>query len=145
MENYVQKSIVLLLASLLLLSACSTLATPAPGPLIPGLAQTLAAQTLTAQQGGRLAGFSSDPSTPPSAADFPTAEFLPTVTPGPVETPVPQRTPVQNNSLVGSSLQKDDKCTNAAEFIQDVSIPDNTVMRGGERFVKTWQFKNIGT
>lgn len=141
MKNHLQKSIVLSLATLLLLSACSTLATPNPGPLIPGLAQTLAAQTLTAAQGGQLAGFSLDPSQTPAVA-LPTAEIQPTSTPGPIETP---QSPNQNNSLVGSVLQPSEKCTNAAEFIQDISVPDYSVMRSGERFIKTWQFKNIGT
>jgi hypothetical protein len=37
------------------------------------------------------------------------------------------------------------KCINAAEFIKDVTIPDNTLMKCGARFIKTWQFKNTGT
>ncbi len=36
-------------------------------------------------------------------------------------------------------------CTNAAQFVEDVTIPDNTILRGGASFVKTWRFKNTGT
>lgn len=36
-------------------------------------------------------------------------------------------------------------CTNAAAFISDVTIPDNSFLRPNEYFVKTWRVKNIGT
>lgn len=32
-----------------------------------------------------------------------------------------------------------------AEFMDDVTIPDGTIVKTGETFVKTWRFKNIGT
>jgi len=34
---------------------------------------------------------------------------------------------------------------NWASFITDVTIPDDTVMKGGEKFTKTWRLKNIGS
>lgn len=36
-------------------------------------------------------------------------------------------------------------CTDAADFIQDVSIPDGTRFDGGEYFTKTWRLHNRGT
>lgn len=33
----------------------------------------------------------------------------------------------------------------AVAFVGDVSIPDGTVVRPGERFVKTWELRNTGT
>ena len=33
----------------------------------------------------------------------------------------------------------------AAEFMDDVTIPDGTIVKTGETFTKTWRFKNIGT
>ncbi|HKJ37198.1 MAG TPA: NBR1-Ig-like domain-containing protein, partial [Anaerolineales bacterium] len=37
------------------------------------------------------------------------------------------------------------QCTNAAEFISDVSIPDGTNLMTDTDFVKTWRVKNTGT
>jgi hypothetical protein len=144
MENPVRKLIFLLLASVLLLSACSTFAAPTSRPMIPGLAQTLAAQTLTAQQGGWKASSASVSTQPPSAGP-PGESLQPNASPGPAGTPIPTLTPSKDSLLVGSALEASEPCTNAAEFIRDVSIPDNTMMKRGERFIKTWQFKNTGT
>lgn len=36
-------------------------------------------------------------------------------------------------------------CTNQAEFIEDVTIPDGSKVSPGERFVKTWRLRNTGT
>jgi uncharacterized protein YkwD len=36
-------------------------------------------------------------------------------------------------------------CTNSAVLLRDVTIPDNTQMRAGETFTKTWEFLNNGT
>jgi len=36
-------------------------------------------------------------------------------------------------------------CTDDAVLLQDVTIPDGTVVKGGETFVKTWRLKNMGT
>jgi hypothetical protein len=144
MGKHFHRLTLVLLASLLTLSACSALATPVAQPLIPGLAQTLAAQTLTAQQGGWQAS-GAPISTQPPPAELPGEPIQPTSTPSPAETPIPLLTPQADSRLTGSSLQPSEPCTNAAEFIRDVSIPDNTMMKRGERFIKTWQFKNTGT
>lgn len=36
-------------------------------------------------------------------------------------------------------------CTNAASFVADVTVPDNTPMAPGASFVKTWRLRNAGT
>lgn len=36
-------------------------------------------------------------------------------------------------------------CTNAASFIADVTVPDNSQVMAGTTFVKTWRIKNNGT
>ena len=36
-------------------------------------------------------------------------------------------------------------CTNLAQFVTDVTVPDNTILRGGASFTKTWRVKNTGT
>jgi hypothetical protein len=36
-------------------------------------------------------------------------------------------------------------CTNAADFVTDVTVPDNSQVVAGTTFVKTWRIKNSGT
>ena len=36
-------------------------------------------------------------------------------------------------------------CKESAVLLQDVTVPDNTQMKAGEKFSKTWQFQNTGT
>lgn len=36
-------------------------------------------------------------------------------------------------------------CENDLEFLEDITIPDNTVVAAGEEIVKTWLVKNSGT
>jgi hypothetical protein len=36
-------------------------------------------------------------------------------------------------------------CTNLAEFVTDVSIPDNAALQAGTEFRKTWRIRNAGT
>src|SRR5690606_15189824 len=36
-------------------------------------------------------------------------------------------------------------CTDLATFVQDVTIPDGTVVRPGQAFTKTWRLRNDGT
>ena len=37
------------------------------------------------------------------------------------------------------------KCVNSAEFIEDITVPDGTVMSPGEHFRKVWRLRNTGT
>ena len=39
----------------------------------------------------------------------------------------------------------DGECDNRSAFVTDVTVPDNTEMSPGERFVKTWRVRNSGT
>jgi len=41
--------------------------------------------------------------------------------------------------------QEESGCSNQAEFIEDITIRDNTQMDLGDGFVKTWRLRNIGT
>jgi uncharacterized protein YkwD len=36
-------------------------------------------------------------------------------------------------------------CTDSAVLLRDVTVADNTKMKAGETFIKTWEFKNNGT
>ncbi len=67
----------------------------------------------------------------PTATPFPEE---PTVPPTPVPSPVPspQATPTT-------------PCVPDAEWVADVTVPDNTVFAPGTAFVKTWRIRNSGT
>lgn len=70
---------------------------------------------------------------------FPTATKTPTLqveTPTPLATISPGFTP---------SPSPTPRCIDKAGFVTDVSIPDNAPFSPGEKFVKTWRFKNNGT
>jgi Ig-like domain from next to BRCA1 gene len=140
MHNSLHKLKPFLLISFLFLGACSALSYDTPGPLIPGLAQTLAAETMAAQQQFQL-NTKSEAQLPDHPDALPTYEYAPTSTPAATGTPVPMLTPFQSNPQAGLA----EKCLNAAVFIQDVTVPDNEIMKKGQRFVKTWQFKNSGS
>jgi hypothetical protein len=36
-------------------------------------------------------------------------------------------------------------CQDGAVLLRDVTIPDETVLKTGEKFTKTWEFQNMGT
>lgn len=121
-----------------ILSACGETAAAPAAPPIPGLASTLAAQTLTARDLSHR-----DTPTPQPIPDqgllafevLPAGEdLLPTPTPA-----APKSVePVYNRS-------EEALCTNLAEFVEDVTIPDYTRLKGGQSFVKTWKFRNLGS
>ena len=69
---------------------------------------------------------------------------LPTVTPS--LTPQPA-TPTQTLSAATSTttLTPAPAGSDRVEFVADVTVPDGTNFRPGERFTKTWRVKNAGT
>ena len=58
----------------------------------------------------------------------------PSATITPTETPTPAPTPTDQGD-----------CINRAEFVSDVTVPDNTNFNPGEKFVKTWRISNTGS
>jgi hypothetical protein len=108
-----------------ILAACAPAAAPDPG--LPrratGLAQT-AAVVLTAA----AVPPATDTPVPPTRTPTPeptvtSTEFVPSPTPTPSPTP----------------------CTNGAQFILDLSVPDGTHLAPGTPFIKTWRLLNSGT
>ena len=115
------------IAIILAILACN-IPSSNPNQQDPGAIMTAAALTVQAQL---PVSIPSVPVTAPSAIP-PTVAFtsipLPTV---PIPTLPPPATPTSN-------------CDNA-QFITDVSYPDNTVVPSGATFTKTWRLKNIGS
>lgn len=107
----------ILLLVAVLAAGCAS-ATPTPAPTIPVLVATA---TMT-----------------------PAAEIMPTDTPAPTLTWTPEptstETPIPPTPTVTPTV-----CPLDADFVEDVTIPDDTPLRVGATFTKTWLVKNIGT
>jgi uncharacterized protein YkwD len=71
---------------------------------------------------------------PPTKAGLAQATSLPS----PETTAEPSLTPVT------TSIPLLD-CKDAAVLLRDVTIPDNTQVKAGEKLIKTWEFQNTGT
>jgi hypothetical protein len=127
--------LILLLLAGMLLPACKIPARETPASANDlGAVFTAAAHTATA----KVTEAARPTQTPiPLPTDTPDSLF--TATPRPPETPfLPVigvgGTPVQ---LTGAGADK-------AEFVNDVSVPDGTVMQPKQKFTKTWLLKNAG-
>ena len=68
----------------------------------------------------------------------------PEVSPLPVASATPgTTTPTTLGPLSSATVEAD--CTWHAAFVEDVTIPDDTVVEAGSAFVKTWRIRNSGT
>lgn len=75
-----------------------------------------------------------------------TAASLPTNTPTQTPTLTPTATLTPSTTLSATAIQylPTSSCY-ALTFIKDVTIPDNTELKPGEEFTKTWRVKNSGS
>ncbi|MGE5072412.1 MAG: NBR1-Ig-like domain-containing protein [Anaerolineae bacterium] len=124
------------LAAVLALSACGP-AKPEPTPTMSVDAiYTAAFQTLSAQQATQMA------LTPPTP--LPTQTPLPTVA---VPTSATSSTgvPVSGSTTAASTNAGGAQACDNSVFVNDVTVPDGTVMNPGQTFVKTWTLMNSGT
>lgn len=79
-----------------------------------------------------------------------TAQAAPSATLSAGQTPLPTALPTvvvvkPSPSPAATSTQGAQGCNDGAEFVADVTIPDNTVLQPGAAFLKTWRLKNSGT
>jgi hypothetical protein len=120
------------LIALILSSLACILQSNAPSTLSPQQVDTLAAQTLAYLQyqtyvaaGTQMSPPAADTAAPPPAVEN-TATFtmLPTAMPSVTPTPIP---------------------CNWAQFISDVTYPDDSELGPSDSFTKTWRLKNIGS
>ncbi len=122
---------ILLVGAAISLSAC-TLGTPAATPTrVVDAIYTAAFQTLTVQR------LTQQAVTPPTPAA--TATLFPTLPPPATLPSVPFAT-----STTSSSSGTGGSCNNSV-FVNDVTIPDGTVLPPSKNFVKTWTLMNNGT
>ena len=149
------------IVSVMVLLVISTTACDAiigePIAQIPGLAETFVAETLIAQtQFATVLPSTRTPAPSPtieiqreiteiasplaSQADSLEIVSIRTSTPLPSLTPDPSTAVYVDDS---TPLDPDAPC-NAAQYIRDVTIPDNTVVNPKEKFTKVWAIRNVG-
>ena len=139
-----RSSLWLTLIFLIILSACSASGEVDLNTPVPGAIDTLAAETMTARS--TLAALLHTPTSPHPTNTIPiTVENIPaTSTTGPTRTPVPSLTPLPSATQPLIGPDGEEIPCNAAQFVADVTVPDDTVVRPGETFTKTWRIKNVG-
>ena len=116
----------------LLLSACGSRDADATPTFSVEFAQTLAVATFSAGQ-------------TQTAIAIPTNTSTPTFTPSPSPT-ITLAVTNTSGAPIGSGvvIQPTSSCYSMA-FVSDVTIPDNTNMKPGQTFTKTWRVRNNGT
>jgi hypothetical protein len=127
--------LIYLLLSILVLSSCTPAAAPSP---IPPTADTNAiatviAQTVEAQNLQKIVQQQPTNTNTPIAAPSETPE--PTATITATALPVMTPTPVVLLNI---------PCNKAA-FVNDITVPDGSVIASGASFIKTWRLMNMGT
>jgi hypothetical protein len=141
----------LLLSFILILSACGTFSAPEVLPPIQGLSSTLAIQTMVANPDLIFLVYTATPTisnnTPTQNSPESTLPSNPNIsnTPLPSITQIPSLTPIA--TLSGSSRfnTTSGECVNAAEFVEDVTIPDDSLIKPSKKFIKIWKLRNIGS
>jgi len=72
-----------------------------------------------------------------------------TIAPPPVEATKTPESPVieptKEPTVTNKPVVVPTSSCDAAQFINDITIPDGTVFTGGATFTKTWRLKNVGT
>jgi hypothetical protein len=130
----------LFLCLTLLTGGCNMPANAEPTQGGPNVVFTAAAQTVEAQltQNALLVENTPVPATP---IPLPTSTGAANLTPTSTITPIPLP---QTTSQPGGTVSPTPGCE-AAKFVADVTVPDGTVYKPGETFIKTWRLKNIGS
>jgi hypothetical protein len=158
-----RQAVFLLLASTLVLTACNMGATPAPtvdvnaintaavatamGQLSAQFTQTaLAAPSATAIPTNTAVSLSTLTTPVGGSPVATTSGVLPTVSfnSTPVGSPVAGFTPLASPAPAGPTASLGDSCNNSV-YEGDVTIPDNSILKPGEDFIKTWAVRNTGT
>jgi hypothetical protein len=141
----VKKNYLTLVALTIALSACSnTMTMSSTDQIISGI-YTASLPTLDAQMQMPV---STSTSLPVFTATSISTLVPPTAAPiliPPTNAPVPvysQRSNFSQNS--SASTEVDSSVCNKSAYIDDITIPDGTILAPDEAFVKTWELKNTG-
>lgn len=147
-----------LLATGLILAGCNIGATPAPTIDVNAINTSIVGTTvaqLSAQNTQTALANPTSTTAPtvtaaslptfalPTAGDTsPTAEGLPTISFN--ATPLPGFTALAPATSAGATPALGDECSNSV-FEGDITIPDGTVLKPGEDFIKIWAVRNTGS
>jgi next-to-BRCA1 protein 1 len=164
-RKHPRQMIIFLTTAALILAGCNVGATPAPtldvNAINTAIVGTTVAQlsiqfTQTAQAQPTSTPAPTDtPVTLPTFA-LPTLEVASPTTSGALPTISFNTTPVVNTPVAGftqlaspvpaggATSALGDSCNNAV-FVSDATVPDGTVFKPGQDFVKTWAIKNTGS
>lgn len=63
----------------------------------------------------------------------------------PTPTPLPEPPPAAEAPATPAQVLGPNGCVLAAAFLQDVTVPDGTPVRAGQKFTKTWRMKNTSS
>jgi hypothetical protein len=123
-------------------TATDATATTSPEEMATSFYQTLQAPSATLEA-TPVPPTASDTTTTPTAS----ATLGTPGTPRPGATLAATATPTRLATLKGPVKPPvgGDGCMLQAEFVADVTIPDNTIFKPNDGFKKTWELKNIGT
>ncbi|MGE5124436.1 MAG: NBR1-Ig-like domain-containing protein [Acidobacteriaceae bacterium] len=122
----------------IILVACNMPITGGPTQ-IPGSIFTQAAQTSSALP-TNTSPVNAFPTNLPTQATSPLPPTpITQITPTETATPEPSATPIEG------PVPTEANCSDAYEFVDDITIPDGTELLPGEEFVKTWRLLNTGT
>lgn len=149
------------LTAALILTSCSMGATPVPTVDVNAI-NTAAVATAMGQLSAQftqtaLAAPSATPMSTDTAVALPTFPLPtgPTGSPAPTTagglptvsfntTPLPGFTPLASPAAPAATAALGDACNNAV-FEGDITIPDGTVLEGGDDFQKVWAIRNTGS
>jgi len=130
-------------ASLFLLAACGGSAADATPTIDPGMVYTQAVETAYSQLTQTALAMPLLPTDTPTLQGTPTP-LGPTNTPLITDTPAGAQTTAAGLNLPGPrGTATQQTCDNFA-LVQDISIPDYTVMAAGQNFDKIWEIENLG-
>jgi len=152
MRNQYRLSILLLCFCMFILNSCDSSTISEPNNAIPGLCSTYAVQTMVANPDLIFLISTSTPipiTCTPTQFESNSSPVLftnvPTHTPIPTNTLVPSLTPYLTQTDTFGLWSASGECINAAEFVQDVTIPDDSIIKPKQEFTKIWRLRNIGS
>ncbi|MCC6298400.1 MAG: hypothetical protein IT314_03825 [Anaerolineales bacterium] len=146
----------ILLGISLIFSGCNFGATPAPtqdlNAINTSIVGTTVAQLSSQMTGTALANPTATSAPTNTAATVPTFGIVTAAGPSPTggiptisfnATPLPGFTALASPTQAGATAALGDECSNVV-FEGDVTIPDGTVLKPGEDFIKIWAIRNTG-
>lgn len=150
--------IILFAAIIITISACQAKQS-VPSPIPPTKAEILASEqnnntgalpsgSIAAEESSAVAQENpmlSPSPTPSTQATSISPQPVITESPPPTEAPSQLSTPSVDNPQPVDQSEPTATCIDQAAFYDDITVPDGTVFRQGDKFTKTWRVRNTGS